>query len=543
MEIIFTFLPSATAFNVAVIALWLISALSDYIEFCYLWQLKEYRLDRMRDFFTTPQGRRYWLKYNISIRPLIALIAFFWPINDSVAAVKIALAILFSVDACRVAVFIARRHFRYPKPTAKSVSIILLSLLFGMAIIATSGDWATIFLVITARFFILGGFVIIVHQLTQRLKRIYIFRASRKLARYPRLLVIGVTGSYGKTAVKQFLSHILSAKYRVVKTPEHVNTEIGIATFILRTSFEQSDVFVVEMGAYKIGEIKQIADMVRPKIGILTAINEQHLSLFGSIKNTQTAKYELLRSLPPDGFAVVNADNPYCMEFVQTLCAPVATFGTEKEARPGILILESQQMKQGIQCTFEDNDQTVETVSAPVQGIHNCMNLAPCFLVAKRLGLSGNEIKKQLTTLAESSRSLRIISYGKTLVIDDSYNSNPDGFKSALHFMSSFPSERRRVVVTRGMYELGEKSDTLHEQIGEEIAFCADELVLVTRDFETQLRRGIGEKFRTSVTLKDTPDELLAYLRRLKDTPCVLLIENRVPYIVRKELNLIANQP
>ena len=145
------------------------------------------------------------------------------------------------------------------------------------------------------------------------------FKSDKQTAQYPDLTVIGITGSYGKSSVKEFLGHFLETEFSVIKTPRNTNTEIGVAQFVLASNFADKDVFIVEMGAYRPGEIKLICDMVRPSIGVLTVIAEQHLSLFGSIKNIQSAKYELLRSLPTNGFAVTNADNAYCTELLDTL--------------------------------------------------------------------------------------------------------------------------------------------------------------------------------------------------------------------------------
>jgi UDP-N-acetylmuramoyl-tripeptide--D-alanyl-D-alanine ligase len=138
--------------------------------------------------------------------------------------------------------------------------------------------------------------------------------------------------------------------------------------------------------------------------------------------------------------------------------------------------------------------------------------------------------------LEPPEKTMKILTYGKTTVIDDSYNSNPDGFKAALLYLASFSSGRKRVVITRGMVELAEKSYELHHKIGEEIAFCADELVIISKDFEGSLRSGINPKYRTTVFLKDNPKDLLVYIRSLRETRAVILLENRIPKIVYNEI-------
>jgi UDP-N-acetylmuramoyl-tripeptide--D-alanyl-D-alanine ligase len=291
----------------------------------------------------------------------------------------------------------------------------------------------------------------------------------------------------------------------------------------------------VEMGAYRIGEIKRICEMVKPKIGILTAISEQHLALFGDIKKTQQAKYELLLSLPTDGLAVVNSDNIYCRENLEQVKAPVLTFGVESENNPTYLVKD---IKSGL-CgtTWRRSINASETaVESPLIGEHTVMNVAPCVLVALHMKMSDTQINNQIKTLSTNIKISE--SCGRT-VIDDSYNSNPVGFRAALDILNKFPSERQRIVITRGMLELGEKSDDLHEKIAEDISLVADELVVVTKDFVKPLKDGLLDKYRTNFVLKDDPNQLLEYVKNLRSTNCVILLENRVPRSVRKELDLI----
>ncbi len=512
----------------------------DYADFCYLWQLKEYRLDRIRDFFSTVQGRRYWLKYNLLFRSIIALILFFWPLND-IHFVQWILIALFTLDIVRGVKLFLQHELRRPVLTMRAMLILAASIGLEAVTIILSEDWAVFFLLLIIRFFVLSLAVYITGQFTRIWKQRIIRRAERKLADFPKVRVIGVTGSYGKTTVKEFLTHILKAKYRVVSTPKHTNTDIGVAQFILQTNFNDVDICIVEMGAYRIGEIKAITDIVHPTIGILTAINEQHLALFGTIQNTQTAKYELLRSLPPDGLVITNSDNPYCIEFLHDLqCSTVQLFGTETtiESPPQIILLSAKETNTGVACEFKKQSGSVVSLETSLHGAHSCMNLAPCILAAEFLGLSDLEIERQVKTLVPPEAPLHVQSYGQSLIIDDSYNSNPNGFKSALDYLSTFPSHRRRIVVTRGMLELGEKSQEIHEKIGGEITFVADELILISRDFEAPLRRGVGTKYRTKIVLKYKPEELLEYLRTFKDSGAVILVENRISELVRYELQL-----
>jgi len=519
--------------NLLVAFLWFTSAIVDYADFCYVWQLKEYRLDRMRDFFSTPQGKNYWLKYPLLWRSLLAIVIFLWPINDNLS-VKYILIGLFLTDGWYSFYKFKKHKLLRPKFTSKALTLILVSIFLEGIIFLLNRDWTILFILIVSRFFLFSGLVFFINRFTDLLKNFYIKKATKKLTSFPNLTVIGVTGSYGKTTVKNYLNHILSKKFKTITTPERVNTDIGVAKIILKENFSDVDIFIVEMGAYKIGEIKKIYDMVKPKIGILTAINEQHLSLFGDIEKTKQAKFELLNSLPENGLAIINSDNYHCRDKVSELKSEVWTFGTDSDCQPTLEIKEVKFDLNGLKCKFKKEAMEFE-LEAPLVGEFNAMNLAPCVLVALKFNFKIEEIKDYFKNL---SGGLRIIKYGSCDIIDDSYNSNPDGFRSALDILSRFPSERRRIIITRGVLELGEKSDEIHEKISEDISFVTDELVVITKDFAEPLKKGLIEKYRTNFLLKENPYNLLDYIKKIKDTNSVILIENRVPEIISKELSL-----
>ncbi len=522
--------------NVLIGFLWFISALIDYADFCAIWQLKEYRRDRFRDFISTDQGRRYFFRFSLLYRFFGFFIAILWPINDASHLKNIFLSILILDILFAIFRFFVKRLKR-PIFTSKALGIIFASLLFESFIFFLIRDWSLPFFLFLSRFFILTFFVGLFEFPTRMTKKIIIDRAIKKMKKFPNVKVIGITGSYGKSSVKEFTAHLLSQKYRVMKTPKNINSEIGIAKFILSTNFSDIDFFVVEMGAYKTGEIALICKMVHPSIGVLTAIAEQHLALFGSIKNIQSAKYELLRSIPSDGFIITNADNPYCMELLKTLnCQNIETFGTDDENTPTCLTTNIESTKTGtnFEGIYRGNRGKILT---PVIGAHHAYNIAPAAILAIRFGLSKEQIEHGCATLpTDIHGSLHLFSYGKAQIIDDSYNSNPQGFKSALDVLSSFPSHKKRIVITRGMIELGERSNELHEKIGEEIAFTADELIVITKDFFDSLKRGVGQKYRTQILLKEKPSELLDYVRVLKEQDCVILLESRIPAQVYSEI-------
>ncbi len=509
-------------------ALWVVSSVCTYIDFLYYWQLKEYRLDRMADFFRSVQGREYLLSYKVLYRMALGGFLLMLPFNGSYLSL-IAVA-LYGLDSAVLLRGLAHRSLRIPRRTIKAIILTSLVLLLDLALLLGDGAWDGVFMIFILRPLLMAVVVLAFQLPTVWVKRGIIALATRKMARHPHIVVIGITGSYGKSTVKEMLSYVLGDKFRVWKTPKNTNTDIGVAQLILKSQLRDIDVMVVEMGAYKMGEIKAICDIVRPKIGILTAINEQHISLFGSIKYTQKAKYELLQSVVKGGVAIVNSDNQYIREKLDTLSVPVMSFGWEQEFAPTCRIIDAHETLSGTMTVLIMDQSHQYTVHVPLIGAHHAMNISPVLLAAKYMGMSLDEVVERCKTMPQPGRGLTLRQFGQSVIIDDSYNSNPDGFRAALNVLSRFSGNMRRVVVTRGMIELGDQSDRIHETIAGEIAFIADELILVTKDQEVPMRKGaISDKYKLDIHLRDVPDQLSAHLEQYKEAPAVILFENRIP--------------
>jgi UDP-N-acetylmuramoyl-tripeptide--D-alanyl-D-alanine ligase len=521
--------------NIFIAVLWLASSIVDYNEYSYIWQLKEYRMDRFRDFLGTKTGQAYWRSYSILWRTLIVLVALLWPIN-SVPELKYLLILILSLDLIRNIFQFFRHKLRHPVFTNKAKVIILFCLAVEAGFFIFTKDWTLPFLLLIIRFFILSIVVQILSVPTYFLKQIYIKKAKEKLLAYSDIVVIGVTGSYGKSTVKHFLAQILGTDKVTIATPKNVNTEIGVAKFILSTKFDTVSYFVVEMGAYRMGEIQKICDLVKPKVGVLTGINEQHLSLFGSKENIKNAKFELIKSLPQDGFAVLNYNSPMVYQEAVNVEVEKQSYSSNPETSPNFLIesVSSKDGNLGINANYNNNS---FVLSAPVVGAHNAENIAACYIVATWLGIKHQAIVKSINTLSTPEKTLKILKYGKTTILDDSYNANPDGFRSALDVFSGFSLDKKRIVITRGIPELGEISKSIHEQIGNAIANTADELVVITKDFEEPLRKGVGTKYNTKILLIEDTNDLQKYILSKKDTDSVILIENRIPELVYNEIS------
>lgn len=507
---------------------WIGTAVFDYLSYAYFWQLKEYRLDRFKDFLKSKQGEEIWKDPRFLWRGIGSLTLLISPIPYIAIAV-----LLFDV----LFLFSRQRKFRRPVVTAKSSLIVLFCFILEFFLFQIFP--LNLPFILFLRFFTLSFFVFLFYIPSRLAKLLYIWRATTKIAKYKKLLVIGITGSYGKSSVKEFATHFLATDFKVIKTPKNINSEIGIAKFILKTNFTGIDFFVCEMGAYRIGEIKTICNMVKPKVGILTTIGEQHLALFGSIQNIQSAKYELLRAIPKNGLVITNADNPLCTEFLKDLkCKNIETCGVEERNHPTFLIVGNTPSTKGIEFEGIYHKQRGE-MSLPILGAHQAYNVALAIMVAVNMEVDPAHIVEAGKRMPEDLQgTLKKYSYGKATIIDDSYNSNPAGFRSAIEVLSLFPSKKKRIVITRGMLELGDQSDEQHEKIAGEIAYYCDELVLITPDFVEPIKRGVGEKYHTNIQYLFDQQKLLEYVLSLKTKDCVVLLENKIPPIIREEITL-----
>lgn len=514
-----------------IIIVWFLSALADYGQFCYVWQLKEYRFDRLADYASTLSGKKFFYGWRVLARPLIWLAIFFvLPVNF--APISFALIALLALDLLYNLRAYIRRDWQRPKLTVKAAALIILSLTLEAALFFIYFYNNSVFIILALRWLIFSLLAILAKLPTGLAKIIYLKLAENKLLKFSKLTVIGVTGSYGKTTVKNFLAQILGTKYKVIMTPANINTEIGIAKFILKNDFSSYDIFIVEMGTYKIGEIETICRMVKPKIGILTVISEQHLSLLKNIKNTQTAKYELLRSLPADGLAITNSDNQYCRECLGELKSKVETFGKQTEFKPDCLIKNITAAESEIKFTALIKNNAELKIIAPVLGAHNAMNIAPIILAARFLNFTEEEIITACRQLKLPAKVLQTYAYGQSLILDDSYNANPEGFLAALDVLTGF-KERKKVVITRGMLELGTSSRKWHEIVGKKISESADELIIISQDSAEILKRGAGE---IKIIIETNPDKLLNLVKNFKQQNYAILLENKIPEKVYREI-------
>ncbi|MCF6276524.1 MAG: UDP-N-acetylmuramoyl-tripeptide--D-alanyl-D-alanine ligase [Candidatus Magasanikbacteria bacterium] len=505
------------------------SALLEYAEHTSILQFADYRLDRTKDYFFSRGGIKSFSKLHFFWK-ITALFLIFNP-NFSENILQI-IAIMLIVDIVYRLISFLRKSL--PTFTFRSFLTLLLPTIVEtiVFIFLLGSPLALVILLFRPFIFILTS--IILWPFSVLLKNYYIKKATEKMRNYKRLKVVGITGSYGKTTVKVFLSQILEKKFNVIHTPKNINTEMGIAKFILQTDFSSYDIFVVEMGSYGKGEIKIMTKITKPTVGILTTIIEQHLVLFKTIKNIQHAKFELLHAIPKKGISIANIDNEYIKELLPKVRSKVRTFGANLENKPNCLIKKVIETEKGIEINFKINKENWK-ITSPILGKHQAYNLGASILAAVSFGVDKKNIIEACSKITVPDRTMKLMRYGKSIIIDDSYNSNPVGFKTALKTLEIFNNSYTKIVIAKGMFELGRKTKEKHKEVGEYMTKYADKIILTTKKPAHLFEAGINEK-EVKMYYKLDKKKLTRYIKKLKQNKNVILLEHRLPEEVYKEI-------
>ncbi len=390
------------------------------------------------------------------------------------------------------------------------------------------GKWAVVYA--SAVIGLMPLYVLLVNFINKpvesAVRRRYINEAKALLAKNRGMKIIGITGSYGKTSVKYYLTELLSTKYNVLMTPENFNTPMGVVRTVREHLSPLHEIFVCEMGAKRRGEIKELCDLVHPQSGVITAVGPQHLETFGSQERVRKTKFELARALPRDGKVYLNADSPELMK-------------EENKGNAVFYSLEGRGDYNGENIRTGENGTTFtlvhgderEEFSTPLIGRHNVLNIVGAIAIAHDMGICYGDLKGAVRRLQGVPHRLQLIDNGRALIIDDAYNSNPAGAKAALETLSFF--EGYRILVTPGMVELGAQMEERNKEFGKQAADCCDYAVLVGKRQAPPILEGLLEAGfpKEKIFIAESFNEGIAHAYGL-DTAGkrpVILLENDLP--------------
>lgn len=356
--------------------------------------------------------------------------------------------------------------------------------------------------------------------------------AKNKLFQMNNLKRVGITGSYGKTSCKNALNDILNVKYNSFATEKSFNTMNGLMISINNKLDKFCDVFVAEMGAFKQGEIKEKADFIKPQYGILTTIGTAHLESFGSRENIQKAKFELIDSLPEDGIAILNYDDEYQRDYkVKSKCKIVWVSMKDKKADVYASDIKLSNKGTKFKCTFKFSGKSVE-LETKLLGSANVYNIIEAVALAYEFGLTLEQIAVGVKRIATIEHRLELRKFTDNItIIDDAYNSNPVGSKMAVDVLGMM--EGKKIIVTPGMIELGEKQYDYNFEFGRQIAKVCDEVILVGREQTKPILDGLKkEKYNEeNIHVINDVKEAFPLIRKLSGKVTYALLENDLPDI------------
>ena len=356
----------------------------------------------------------------------------------------------------------------------------------------------------------------------------YFRDAQRILKERDDLTCIGITGSWGKTSVKFILGSLLSERYPVLVTPASYNTPMGV-TKVIRTQLEPGHrIFVAEMGARHVGDIREMCRLVHPDIGILTSVGPQHLDTFRTQERITKTKYELIEAIPEDGRCFFADDDGIVLDLWKKTDKEKYLAGLNSE-RDDVWAEDIRVSPSGSSFYLCTRSERVFCETG-LLGELNIRNIVLCAGVCFQLGMNGKEIARGIRKLkpVEHRLELKPNPSGIT-VIDDAFNSNIRGAMQAFEVLSSFPG--RRIVVTPGMVELGDMEEQLNREFGRAMADCCDEAVLVGRRRSEAIRAGLEDgRFDTNhVHVTQSLQEAADLLKTLAVPGDTILFENDLP--------------
>lgn len=361
----------------------------------------------------------------------------------------------------------------------------------------------------------------------------YISEAKDLLKANPDLVVIGITGSYGKTSTKNVLHAMLSKDFNVLMTPESYNTTMGVTRTIRSDLKPTHQVFIAEMGAKKVGDIRELCEFVNPSMGIITSIGPQHLDTFKTFENIISTKGELFKYLRKGGTAFVNASDPNVLNQPKRDDLTYVTFSSETLDIATDYAIEAISIDaNGSSFTLcHQPTQKKVRLSTKLLGRHNLSNIVAGAAVALSLGIPMERLGMLIADLqpVEHRLSHRRVNDTYTL-LDDAFNSNPIGSKMALEVLETFKGNQK-IIITPGMIELGDRFYDLNKEFGLEIADVCDYVILVGKKQTRPIQDGLKErgypdnKCYVAKSIHDAFDHLSQIVKR----DDVVLIENDLP--------------
>lgn len=355
-------------------------------------------------------------------------------------------------------------------------------------------------------------------------------QAREKLASLPHLTTIGITGSYGKTSVKFIVAEILKQRFHVLATPGSYNTPMGICIVVNNQLKPEHQILVLEMGMRYRGDIQELCAIARPDLAVVTDVGVAHLETMGSIEQIALEKGDILKYMKPEGIAILNIDNTHVAKMTERAPGKVWRISAEGDASAHIKAHNIAYGPEGAHFEVEDETGNRVPFSTKLLGRHNILNILLGVAVGREMGLRLRQIAHAVMRVEPVEHRLQLRPKGNITVIDDAFNANPVGARNAVEVLGSFKTGRR-VIVTPGMVELGDRQWQENKQFGEHIAKNADLAVLIGARQTAPIVEGLQAKQFPEANTKVFTSffDAQAFLQGYLKPGDVVLYENDLP--------------
>jgi len=479
-----------------------------------------------------------WIKDNLKQHNLIntinvlfmVLLVFVILANTNVS--KIVLCIVGIV--CGVVSLISEKKKSYIKPLVYTsrvkrqiVCAIILKVLFVSLFVYNNwlvmgvislwfGSWLLVFLI-----------AYITMPIEWMVRNYYLNDAKKILRNDTNLIKIGITGSYGKTSTKNIIQTMVSEQFNSLMTPASYNTPMGITRTIREYLKPIHQVFVCEMGADHVGDIKELMEFVQPTMGIVTSIGPQHLATFGSQENITKEKMNMIEMLPEDGFGVLNYDNEFIRNWTLKNKVECVSYGIQCED-VDYRAIDIEYSNTGSKFKVVHSDEVIE-IETKLLGELNILNILSAIAICRHLCVSWKVIQRACKMMKPVEHRLEPKLINGYRFIDDAFNANPSGSLNALKVMSMMSG--KRVIVTPGMIDLGVKQDEINYQFGCNMKGRVDVVILVGKHQTQPIYNGLKDSGfnMDNVLVVDHVQEGFAYVYQNCSKEDVILLENDLP--------------
>jgi len=474
--------------------LWFIVALKSVLFWVYLWQLKEYHIKRFIDHFRTAKGQDLLLDKIRIIKVFLLALFLFNPLAPFAF-----LPLIYLLESSKAVFDFSKKRLIKPVFTVKTVAIIIMIIAIEILLVLAAFSKIEKEVWLSVLFFpallaiadllvpvIVSLAVLVFKPITYYLIKTKLSKARKKIDKFKNLIVIGIAGSYGKTSTKEFLAIILSEKFNVLKTQKNINAEIGIANTILNKLNSSHQVLIVEIGAYEKGKIEEVCNIIKPDIGILTGINEQHLATFGSKENIKRAKYEIIEN---------------------------SKEGIEKD-RIDLEAIDIKIEREYVYFKVNGADFKVN-----VLGRHNIDNLLLAINAAQNLGMSLEDISRACSKIKTNN----LIKKDNKIIINSSYSANPTGVIADLEYLKLYSG--KKAVIMPCLIELGKVSREIHQRIGKKLAQTADIVIITSKECFEIIKKECPQAIYS--------ENFYEIKEKIKEVD-IILLEGRIPRNILK---------